>query len=423
MNFELSRQSAVNLSLQALTLGSRILLLFALARFLSISEVGVFGILLVTLTLALVLIGIDFHAYNTREILARPDSAPRLLRDQAILHLLTYAVAVPSSVLIFALGVLPWDLLSAFIALMLLEHLAQELQRVLFTLSRPIQAAIVLFLRGGIWIYVLVASFVWIPDSRSIEVVCVAWIAGSAAAVAVSLFFLRDLDWSTIRSAGIDWLWIRQGLRVSLPFLGATLAYRAFLSVDRYSLQHFWGLESVGVYTFYANIRNAIHGFLEAGVLFILRPRVVAAYEQGDVARYRRELLRMLSMAIGLLILLSIAALLTLDPVLRLVGSPGYSEHRNLIWPLLLITAVLALAEIPRTALYAQHKDRPLIASSWISFAAAVVLNLILVPIRGLMGAATATLLAGGITLMILLWLARESFGKLRLPRDPDHTA
>ena len=62
-------------------------------------------------------------------------------------------------------------------------------------------------------------------------------------------------------------------------------------------------------------------------------------------------------MTFGLLVLLGALAALALEPILMLVGEPGYSEHKYLLWPVLLITAVLALVEIPRTALYAELRE------------------------------------------------------------------
>jgi len=256
---------------------------------------------------------------------------------------------------------------------------------------------------------VLVGVLVLQPDARTVETVVVIWLVGSAVAIALAAYWLRDLDWSACRGRPVDWAWISRGLTISLPLLSSTLAFRASLTIDRYALQHYWGPESVGVYTFYANIRNAIQGFLEAGVLFILRPHVVAAYEQGDTEGYRRAMFRMSWMTVSLLGLLCLGAILAIDPVLRLVGTPAYAEHKELLWPILLMTGVLALAEIPHTALYARHQDRALIWASWIGLVAAVILNLLLVPGRGLMGAALATLLAGAFTGVAKVWLARRS--------------
>jgi O-antigen/teichoic acid export membrane protein len=385
------RQTGTNLVLQGLTLASKTILLFVLARYLTVADVGVFGILSVTISLGVHLVGADFYAFNTREILARPEHAPRLIRDQALFHGLTYVLLAPAALILFAVDALSVPLLAATVGLLVVEHVAQEIQRLLFTLSRPIPAAICLFLRGGPWIYAIVAIFLLQPELRTVETVVVAWLAGSTAAIAYGSYCLRDLDWADARAAPVDRAWIRRGLRVALPFLVSTLAFRALLTVDRYALQLYWGSEAVGVFTFYAIFRNAIQGFLESSVLFILRPHVITAHAQGDVARYRGTLVRMSWMTMGLFAVLALGAVVAIGPLLSFVGTPEYGEHRALLWPILIATGILALSEIPHSALYAQGRDRALIASAWLGLLAAVILNVVLVPGGGPMGAAYAT--------------------------------
>src|SRR5687767_9182158 len=101
----------INLLLQAITLVSKALLLFGLARYLSPADFGVFGLLVVTLELTMYAIGLDFYTFSTRELLRRPSSAvPRMLRDQLAFHGLTYVVVLPVLLCVFVFGMLPWDL-------------------------------------------------------------------------------------------------------------------------------------------------------------------------------------------------------------------------------------------------------------------------------------------------------------------------
>jgi O-antigen/teichoic acid export membrane protein len=403
------KQTATNLFLQALTLASKTILLLVLARYLSVAEVGIFGILSITLSLGIHFVGLDFYGFNTREILARPGEASRLIRDQAVFHLLSYLLVLPALLLVFAFEALPWSLLVVFVGLLVVEHLAQEMQRLLFTLSRPIQAALTLFLRGGMWVYALLVLFLLEPQSRTIGTVCIVWVAGSTTAVLFAGFCLRNLDWQAGIRSPVDWAWVQKGLLVAMPLLSSTLVFRALLAVDRYALQHFWGPEAVGIYTFYATIRNAIQGFLEAAVLFVLRPKVIAAHEQGDVEGFRREISRLTWATLALVGLLSLAAFIAIDPVLKLVGTKAYAEHKELLRPILLMTFIFALAEIPHTVLYARHQDRALVATSFLGLIAAIVFSLILVPNHGLMGAAFATLLAGLTILVAKQWIVQRS--------------
>ncbi|HUO87270.1 MAG TPA: polysaccharide biosynthesis C-terminal domain-containing protein [Thermoanaerobaculia bacterium] len=407
------RQSAANLVLQGLTLVSKSLLLFVMARFLDVAEVGVFGLVAVTLGIALHLAGLEFHAFNAREILARDAAAAtRLIRDQLAFHAASYGLVVPATLLVFLGGVLPWELLALFLPLLAAEHAAQELQRVLFVLSRPVAGAKVALVRGGLWIYVATAVLALEPGGRTLMPVLALWLAGSLAAIALAAWWLRDLPWAAARGVPIDRRWIVRGLSVSLPLLVASLAYRLMLSIDRYVLQAYHGEAAVGVFTLYASVRNAIQGFLEFGAIFILRPRIVAAWQRGDTATYRRLMRRLAAATVALSVLLCAGAALLIVPVLSLIGEPLYRRHLDAYAVLLAAAVVAGVAELPHTALYARGRDRAIIGATLIGLAAAVALNLWWVPRLGVLGAALASLTALAVTALAKALAATAARGQ-----------
>lgn len=143
-----------NLGLRGTTLVSKFLLIFMLARFLEPAELGLYGLLTVTISYALYFLGFDFYIFTTREILkAEPENRGQLLKSQIALSLILYAVFLPLSVGLFVVGLLPWWLLPWFLALLVLEHITQELNRLLVALQRQLVASWVLFSEqgGGAW--------------------------------------------------------------------------------------------------------------------------------------------------------------------------------------------------------------------------------------------------------------------------------
>jgi O-antigen/teichoic acid export membrane protein len=388
----MARQGASNSLIQLATLLSKSLLLFILARYLSVAEVGLFGLVVVTLGLGIHLLGLDFYAFTTRELIgAERAQLPVMLRDQAVFHLLTYPPGLLLAVLPFIAGTLPWSLLGPFLALLLVEHLGQEVQRVLVTLGRPVQGAFVLFVRGGVWVWVAALVLLSSGDGRDLATVLRIWLGGSLAALTLGLALLRDLPWGQLRQERIDWRWIRRGLGIASPFLLASLSYRGLLAIDRYTLAHFAGVEAVGVYSFYANVRSAILSFTEMGILFVYRPRVVAAFQTNDLERYRsllREMGRLLIASSAILALLAAAAVF---PLLDFVGKAEYREHLPILWPILLSALLASAAELPHTVLYAERRDRALIMTTVLVLMAAVPVHILLVGAWGIFGAATAS--------------------------------
>lgn len=405
----MARQGATNIVIQVATLISKSLLLFILARYLTVAEVGLFGLLVVTLSLGIHLLGLDFYAFATRELLAaEPARLPLMLRDQLVFHLLTYPLALLIAVLPFITETLPWPLLGLFLALLLAEHLGQEIQRALVTLGRPVKGALVLFVRGGVWIWVAALVLVSSRGADDLLTVLVIWLGGSMAAILLGLTFLRDLPWESVRHQSIDWSWIRKGLGVASPFLLASFCYRGLLAVDRYTLQHYVGVEAVGVYSFYANLRNAILSFTEMGILFVYRPQVVAAYQAGSSERYRSRLREMGRLLLVAPTLLSVLGAMAIFPLLDFVGVPAYREHLFILWPILASAVLASLAEIPHTVLYAQRRDRALIAGTVLVLLAAIPLHIVLVRAWGIGGTAVASAASFLLLAATKFWLARQ---------------
>ena len=264
----------------------------------------------------------------------------------------------------------------------------------LITLQRPVYAATLFFLRGGLWVYPLLFLLVVEPRARTVLTVALAWLFGVALSVMVGGYWLRDLPWQSGGRGGVDWSWIRRGLRVCMPLLGASLAFRGIFSVDRYALQAFWGAEAVGVYTFYAGIRSGVQSLMDMGLLAILRPRIISAHQAGRAEEYRQLMKTLTLVVAGVATLLCIIAGIAIFPLLSFVENPVYREHLSTFWVMLGVLLVAAMAEVPHSGLYAKERDHSIVVSTVAGLIVAIALNLVLVPPYGPAGAAVATLIA-----------------------------
>jgi O-antigen/teichoic acid export membrane protein len=400
---------AVNLGLQGLNLLGKAMLLFVLARYLTVAEVGLFGLTFTTLSLSLVGVGLGLRLYVVREMLrAGPDEVPRLFRDQMVLHGLCYLGILPALLAVFARGVLPWSVAGWFYLLLLLEHLNEELYQVLIVLLRTTQATAVLFLRHGAWAYALLILLLLEPAWGTLAFVLGCWVCGEVLASLCAFFWLRDLPWRRALHAPVDWPGLRQGLRTAFPLFSALLAASSMNLADRYALEAFRGPEQLGVYTFYTNVRTAILSFLEIGVFNLFEPRIVVAYQKGRDEEAGRLMRRLLAGLMALGAVLVGLALLLIHPVVRLIGKPVYGEHLVTFALVLGLTVVHALMNLPLLVLYARRADGQRLLVCLAGLAAAVCLNCLLVPLFGLNGAALATLGAFSLVVLASLWFLRR---------------
>ena len=122
----------INIGIHGANLGSRFLFIFFLAKFLDPAMVGYYGIFTATVGYCLYFVGLDFYTYVSREIL-KTNSAERgrLLKGQAALACALYVILLPVGILFLGRSGWPGHLVWWFFPILVLEHLNQELSRLL----------------------------------------------------------------------------------------------------------------------------------------------------------------------------------------------------------------------------------------------------------------------------------------------------
>jgi len=368
-----NRVRAINIALRIATLASRFLLIFFLARFLEPAQLGLYGLLTATIGYSLYLLGFDFYTFTTREVLKRERQEwGGLLKDQGALSLVLYAIFIPLLSLIFINEMLPWSLAGWFFALLVLEHLNQELSRLLIAISEQLLASVMLFLRQGTWAIAVTALMAVEPSTRSLDYILGAWTVAGLVAVLAGAYRLTQLHiggWNK----KIDWKWIASGLKVSIPLLVATLALRGVFTLDRYWLQSLGGLEIVGAYVLFMGISGTLMTFLDAGVFAFSYPGLISAHHKQQPVLFLKNLRLLLIQTVILSVAFAIVSLLLLSFLLNWLNNPLYTAQQYLYPWVLIIMVLYALGMVPHYALYAQGIDKPIIHSHIASFFAFVI--------------------------------------------------
>lgn len=351
-----------SLGVRAITLGSRAVLVFFLARVLPAADVGVYGLVAATISYGIMVLGLDFYTYAHRELLAvGPDTWPTIIRDQLTFYGIVYVISLPIAWILHH-EVFPYKVAWLSFVLLVIEHLAQEVGRLLIVLGRPLTAQVVLFIRSGAWVWIAIAVLWLAPQYRRIEVAVGLWALGSACALLLGVAALRDLPWDR-RASHVDWRWIRRGLSVGSTYFAATLCFRGLFVVDRYVVQLVAGQEMLGVYTLYASVLSAVIAFLSSGVFDFLYPRVVAAYRNGDLHSFARSMRHLLSHTMVATAAILVLAAVGIRPIIVLIDRPIYLTNLNLFWVMLMAAALFALGMVAHYGLYAIGGDRIIVRS------------------------------------------------------------
>lgn len=402
--------SFFNIILRGFSLISKLLFLIYAGKKLALVEMGVYGLVNTTISVIITVLGFEFYAFSNREMLARPNTDHTvILRDQFVFYCIMYLTILPFTIFIFLAKILPWSLTFWLFGLVFLEHLAQELSRIMNTLFRPLLSNALFFLRNSGWCLPLI--FFWYRGSNwiTLQHILFAWTIGVFISLIIFLIELRHLDWSKWFKSNIDYKWIKSGMLVAAPFMISALSYRIIELADRYIIHFLVNDESVGIYSFYATIANVIPAIVGASLSSIYVPKIVHAYQVGNFTDYH---IFYKKLNYGTLALISVASPFIYVICLKLIpyiGKTEYIKGLPTFIVLLFSTIISAFAQLPGIALYAQKKDLALLFSTLIGGGANVVLNIILIPKYGIMGAAWATAISYGLMGLYQLYATWKS--------------
>jgi O-antigen/teichoic acid export membrane protein len=357
-----------------------------LAKFLAPANLGLYGLLAATVGYGVYAVGFEFYAVSMRELIGSERSRwLTILRDQLVFHGFTYAVVVPVLVGICAFGVLPWAYLPWLIALLVLEHLGVEINRILIATAQPVLAGVLLFVRTGAW-GLLVVGLMWVePQLRTLSLVFWSWTI--AALIGCTLGVLRIATFAAARSlSAVNWNWIRSAVAIAMPLLVASLAVRGIFTLDRYWVGHIAGLDAVGAYVVFVGLATAVLSFLDAAVIDFAYPRVVAAAKRRDVAQFRAEMRVLALQVLGTTALLAGGCAWFSGVLLQWLGRADYLRHRSLLPWLLGAVALYGCSMVPHVGLYAWGRDRALMRSQLCGLGAFVAGCAVLTPLLGVQG-------------------------------------
>ncbi|MDC4293270.1 hypothetical protein NQ625_14950, partial [Acinetobacter baumannii] len=101
MTSNLKLAPLINLSIKALTLLGKFILIFYIAKYLPPQEVGIYGLLVVLVSYSLYAVGFDFYTFSTRELLHKEkEKWGGFLKTQGYLILFAYLLFLPLILLV-----------------------------------------------------------------------------------------------------------------------------------------------------------------------------------------------------------------------------------------------------------------------------------------------------------------------------------
>ncbi len=375
----------VSLFLRVAGLVGRVVLMFFLAKNLSVEEMGFYGLFTATITYALFIVGADFYTFSEREILKSTESDySRIIKNHFIFFLCSYLFVFLSSISLFIFKIISWKWVSFFYLLLFLENFSQELFRLLVSLKKVVLAQTVAFFRLGAWTYLLF-FYAFFNFHIGLNEVFIFWILGSLTACLIGMWYLIKQDWFQWSSAKVDFFWIKKGIIASKMMFANTLCWRALFSMDRYILLLFTDTSTLGIYSFYSNFSNSLLTLLDTGILSQYYPNLVQSYQnqKKDRADLKMNIVKKI---IQYGIAFSLIIIVLVYSSFFFIQTKSYSHYWYILILLLISNLIQSISFVPHYVLYALNKDKSIMVLSIQVLAIFCILSICMSYLLGIIG-------------------------------------
>ncbi|QSP94486.1 hypothetical protein LPB19_15100 [Marinobacter salinisoli] len=353
-----------NVVLRAVTLGVKFTFILSLAIFLPPAEVGLYGLITVTVFYSIYFVGFEFYTYSTRDMVARPKSEwSGLLTSQLAFFCLMYLVVLPASSILFVMGMLPWTLMASIVCLVVLEHLSTELMRLLVAIEKPLLATLVIFVKHALWAVCFTLAMWLDPDFRNIPDLLLFWMIGTFSSIFIGVWPLLKLNWAGALSK-LDWRWVKAGVIISVPLLLSSIAVRSLFTFDRYAFEALNGLALLGAYSVYMGVASAMLSFMESGVFVFYYPRMMKAYKERNLGEFQTSYRKLARQSVLWLPVLTAGAGLAGITIFPLLEERVYAENLPLFAAVIVAMAIFIIGYVFQHGLYTMTRDGSIIAEN-----------------------------------------------------------
>ncbi|MDB5882147.1 MAG: putative transrane protein [Ramlibacter sp.] len=395
---------------------SKFLLAIYTARYLSLSDLGIYGLLVGGTNIVPALCGFGLSLWIVRRIVDLPMAqAVPMVASRSALSLVIHLVGQPLVFIGFMLAGQPLPLTLALLggAILLMETLAAEISDVLIARRHIYLANWLGFLRQGFWPLPVMLLGLIVPQARTLAMLLFIWCGALALNLVILLYLLFQKGrWRHVRLHA-DML--VGALRASLLLYVRDVSSTVSAFADRFLISLFLGLELSGLYSLFWAIANVVHSLVIYGVIQVQTASLIVAAREPTGGAFR-NLERRLQIESTSWALLFTGGVAVLTPALvTFLDRPLMLQYLPVFWLIVLATLVRIGADGYGFAIYALHRDR---AVAWIAVGGAVssaLLNLVLMPAAGLWGSAIAYCLTSAALLAARFAATRSALSGPRL--------
>lgn len=348
-------------------------------------EFGIYSLIMTSIYISLILIGFDIYLDCNRKVIKEENITERnaILNNQITAYIPFYLLFILITLSIPE-RIIPKQFILLFFSISILEHLNSEIFRLLLALRRTIIANMLFFIRNALW-PLLIISLYTLNFKIDITLLLSFWLYASILAIIIGFYILGKTY--KIKLSLINKDIIINSYKYAFIFFIGTIAYKTVEFADRYFIDYYLDKESVGIYSLYSQFGNVLNTIIFTIVISIGYPKLLKAIYAKDHESVIKEKKSMLLEIVIISILTLFGGYFFLDFILEVIDKPLYSEYKSLFYLIILSNVIFNISYVYHFIMIGYQKDSKITILTTIGAIINIILNIILIPLIGIIGA------------------------------------
>jgi len=381
-----------------LRMGVGLLIGVWIARYLGPEQFGLLNFTAALIGLFGALAGMGLQGIVVREIVREPTCREDTLGTAAALQLLGGAVAY-SLLLVTVFYLRPQDVLSQLVAAILGAMVLFKASEVVgYWFESQVQSKYTVWVQNGAFLFFAGIKVVLILSGASL--IYFAWaMLAEAIVVAMALTLALHRLGPPLYSLRISYDRCFALLKAGWPFMLSSIAIMIYMKIDQVMIGQMLGNDAVGIYSAAVRI-SEIWYFIATAVAASVLPAILEAKKNNE-AQYRQRLQALFDLMTWIAIIVALPVTFFATPLVTMLFGAEYSEAGGVLAIHVWATVFVFLGVAGGNWFLAENQQLISLQRTALGAVVNVLLNILLIPMMGVMGAAWATLISYAVAAML----------------------
>lgn len=278
----------VNIILKLFSLGGKFILIFVILNKFGHNVIGQYSLVQAYVLVVMSVIGLELYQLTLREVMQNI-FALRNLKNQYILNIYGYCTIIMFSIIYMILTSNDVIFISLIVAILILEHISMEFYRTFIALKFLFVANILLFIKSGLWAYVVSAVILsnLIVINNPIILILLFWNIFLLISILYAFISSNKKILKIIISSKYNKTYLIKGVKKSLLYVFIGISLKLLEFNCRFILDFLYTEHEVGIFSFNQTMASLTNIILVTGFLSVkysdivkLNPMNMASYKE-----------------------------------------------------------------------------------------------------------------------------------------------